>query len=401
MISRSVTLYERVAARRNLRRAWDLLNKRNPGSSGIDDVTIAYFQENLNKELSRIHDRLTARAYHFSPTKAVAKSKGEGKAPRTLRVPIVADRIVQKAILLQIQKLPSFRKFQRSQHSFAYIRGRSNKDLVPRVLELSSQFPWVLESDITRFFDSIKQDVLLRIVEPLLPDDSILPLLTSTLTAEIQFAPGMPRTIRSLFPVPGDGLPQGSAVSPFLSNVYLHQFDMSVVRRRWGLVRYADDFLVWAPTKSQARDAFEHCKDRLALLGLTLPSLEAHQKASRILPSSGGFDFVGFRFENGTAMPAAKAVSKLRARLSDILDPSSTRPLAGRLIDCARVLDGWSAAYPESVEVSRLLNDVCASAARQLNTLLVSKSLSTRHALSSKQLAFLRIAPARVLRTLR
>ena len=180
------TLLARVSRLRNIKRAWAHLNRGNPGSSGVDDQTIAQFQENLTSNLASISDRLAAGVYTFSALKAAQIDKKSG-GKRPLQVPTVSDRVAFRAILEIVDRLPHTRRFRNSRYSFAYIRGRPAKALVNRVLELMGRYAWVVETDIIKYFDRIDQDKLSGQLALMLPDDSLTALLKDALRAELKF----------------------------------------------------------------------------------------------------------------------------------------------------------------------------------------------------------------------
>jgi RNA-directed DNA polymerase len=392
MSNGSRSLLEQVARGSNLKRAWELLNKR-PGSRGVDEVTIEKFVSNLRGNLRSIEDRLRQGTYRFSATRAVAIPKKSGSGKRPLRIPTVADRLVQKAILLRLEKLPKFRKFQENPRSFAYQRGRSLMDLVARVKTQMRDHAYVLESDITRFFDEARQDLLIRDLERLLPDPSITELVRDALRAEVADRELLPPDLQRLFPKPGQGLPQGAALAPLLSNVYLHPFDRRLTQKKLEHIRYADDFIVFAKTWKQAEGAFYLCRETLQELGLSIPGLGEPPKPSRIIPTSGGFDFVGLRFERDKVMPSAKAIKRLYARIAKIMDPRSSLTLLERFLECEHALVGWRAAYGSVAGVSQELRAAVNQAADSCYRLLKSRGLARGRYPTRKQRRFLMIAP--------
>jgi RNA-directed DNA polymerase len=388
----SRSLLEQVSRKANLRRAWALLNKR-PGSHGVDRVTIEDFASNLPGNLRSIEDRLRNGSYSFSLARPVAIRKASGTGKRPLRIPTIEDRVVQKAILLRLQKLPRFRRFQKNPRSFAYQRGRSMKGLVERVRLQMRTHAFVLESDITRFFDEANQERLISQLKPLLPDDSIIDLIRGALSAEIAERDVLPPQMQQLFPKAGQGLPQGAALSPLLSNVYLYPFDRQLTLKRREYVRYADDFVVFAKTYAEAEEAFYLCRDILHRLDLRIPNLNAPEKPSRISPTSGGFDFVGFRFEKRSVAPSGKAVQRLYRRIEQIMNPKEPFSLMERFLECERVLSGWYGSYGTVVDVSREVGAAIVKSAEAAHALLKNRGLARSGRLSKKQRKFLTIRP--------
>jgi len=387
------TLLDQVASGGNLRRAWDLLNKQNPGSYGVDRVTIASFRSKLRGELASIQDRLLSGSYEFFPVRPVPYPKKSGQGWRPLRIPTIADRVVQKAILLRVEKLSSFRKFHRNPSSFAYVRGRTPKQLVDRVTRFMRTHAWVLESDIIKFFDSVQQERVLEQVYKLLPDASVSDLIKDALSAEVSGLERLPWETASLFPKAGEGLPQGAALSPLFSNVFLHSFDNGLKLKRFPPVRYADDFIVFAKTRKQAEEALKLASALLGSLGLSIPPLAAPKKPSRILPSSGGFEFVGLRFEKDSVRPTQEAVSNLYRRVREVMDPKTREPLYQRYLECERVMSGWHGAYKAIADVQEYIDQAASSAAESSYALLKAQGLARNPSPTMRQRHFLAVLP--------
>src|SRR5207249_2467844 len=88
------------------------------------------------------------------------------------------------------------------------------------------------------------------------------------------------------------GTPQGGPLSPLLANVYLHRFDERMVQAGYGLVRYADDFVIFAKSESEASAALELA--RQVLEGEW--GLRVHPEKTRVVSVAHGFEFLGFHY---------------------------------------------------------------------------------------------------------
>ncbi len=141
-------------------------------------------------------------------------------------------------------------------------------------------------------------------------------------------------------------------------------------------------------------DAFELCKEILSDLGgLRIRDLNEQTKPSRILPSSGGFDFVGLRFENDVVRPTRRAIDDLYKRVHKIMDPRSTTSLKDRYVECDHFLSGWRAAYASVANIQSYIDQAASKAAEAVHRLLRSRGLSPRRKISTSQQKFLRVLP--------
>jgi len=203
---------------------------------------------------------------------SIAKPNG-GK--RELAVPCVADRIVQAALA---EALDAHFDPMMSPSSFAYRRGRSVEHAVALVTFWRLRgWQQAVDADIEDFFGSVDHAILLA----MLRKDGVcrrsIHLIRLWLTA---------------FSADGKGLPQGSPISPVLSNLYLGPFDRAVETERARLVRYADDFVILTRSRPEAEKAHERAEAVLASLKLSLNAAK-----TRITDLDDGIDFLGLRIE--------------------------------------------------------------------------------------------------------
>ena len=138
---------------------------------------------------------------------------------------------------------------------------------------------WVLDADIDDCFDSLNHELLLGLVAAEVQDEGALTLLRRWLRVG--------RCAQN----PDRGVAQGMPISPLLCNVYLHELDRPLVRGRWALVRYADDFIVCTYSQEQAERAQALVGEILGELGL-----QYEPRKTRITSFDEGFTFLGVRF---------------------------------------------------------------------------------------------------------
>lgn len=203
------------------------------GAAGIDDQTIAMFEQNLSKNLYKLWNRMASGSYFPPPVKQVEIPKATG-GTRKLGVPTVADRIAQTVVKLRIEPIldPLFHP-----DSYGYRPGRSAKQAVAVTRQRCWQYDWVVEFDIKGAFDQIDHGLLEKAVRAHIKEDWIVLYIERWLTAPFETVQGV-RLERDR------GTPQGGVVSPILMNLFMHYaFDgwMQRTFAKCPFARYADD----------------------------------------------------------------------------------------------------------------------------------------------------------------
>lgn len=263
----------------NLHQAWSKVYE-NQGCAGVDGETLADFADHLLANLDTLRNEVHYGTYRPQPLLQVAIDKpGGGK--RLLSIPSVRDRILQTAVTLVIE--PVF-EAEFEDCSFAYRKGRSVDQAVARIQTLQRQgYQWVVDADIQAFFDNIDHTLLLRQIGRLITDNALLQLIQQWLNATV-FDNGQFFTLHQ-------GVPQGSPISPLLSNLYLHHLDEALLADNACLVRFADDFLVLCKSQDRAEQMLELTDDLLGRLRLSL-----NVQKTRVVHFDQGFRFLGVQF---------------------------------------------------------------------------------------------------------
>jgi len=289
--------FARVIAPGALLTGWSRV-RANQGASGGDGVTVARFEQSVERRVADLSDALARGDYRPGPHRRVEIPKGSG-GTRTLSIPCVVDRVAQTSAQLVLSPLI---EPELEDDSYAYRPGRGVDDAVRRVAALRAEgFHWVLDADIEAFFDRV-------------PHDGLLDRLAETMT-EGPLTELIALWLSSAAPT-GRGLPQGSPLSPLLANLYLDRVDERLSGRNVRLVRYADDFVVLAKTEAGAMAALEAARRALAELGLVL-----HPEKTRVLDFDRGLAFLGHLFVRGLVLkkgPAGDGPSSDEAILADL-----------------------------------------------------------------------------------
>jgi len=187
--------------------------------------------------------------------------------------------------------------------SFGYRRGRSTKDALRKVWkEIQGGSEWIVDADLRDFFGSADHEKLLTLVAQRVADGRVLRLIKAMLKAG-SYGKGQ------LFPSER-GTPQGSVVSPLLSNILLTPFDREMRLRGYQLTRFADDWVVTCRSAAEARAAVAAAGRILKQLGV-----ELHPQKTRIVHVQHGFEFLGYQIRRGKTplyLPESQIRSQVR-----------------------------------------------------------------------------------------
>lgn len=269
-------MFDAILAWPNLCLAWEKVAD-NRGSPGPDRVSIRRFARHWEENLRRLQELVAAGRYRPGRLRRVAIPKRQG-GQRLLSIPNVGDRIVQRAVLNVLERHLD-RRFLSC--SFGYRPRRGVRHAVREILRLrDAGQTWVLDADIDDCFDSLDHALLAELVRRNVDDPRVVVLVERWMAAG--------RRHRH----PDRGIAQGMPISPLLCNLYLHELDWTLVKRRWHLVRYADDFVICCASRGQAEQAQEVTAAALADLKLSL-----EPRKTRVTSFNQGFDFLGVRFQ--------------------------------------------------------------------------------------------------------
>ncbi len=212
---------------------------------------------------------------------------------------------------------------------------------------------WVLEADIQKFFDKVDRSILKKKLRRVIKSDDYIDLIVRALSSEIANPTKQDEDYLSQFPSSDSGIPQGNILSPLLANFYLYSFDRAMLAKGFGLVRYADDFVVMCKSKTEAENAFAFAMKLLKTdLALDLHPLSKGGKTDIKLYRD-GFDFLGFEMGTGILRPSKKAIKKLHDRIKEIfLESVQTSPLVRKINRINNGYKGWIEAFKGSSMLS-------------------------------------------------
>jgi group II intron reverse transcriptase/maturase len=251
------------------------------GMPGVDGVSIAAFKHKLDENLYNLSSELREGRYAPLPLLRFLVAKLDG-SPRALCVPAIRDRVAQAAVLNVVG--PIF-EGQFEDASFAYRKGRSVKQAAWRIKELRERgYRYLVQTDIDSFFDNVDHELLLAKVGRVICDPHVLRLIGLWVKAEVYDG-------EKIY-ILEKGICQGLVVSPMLANLFLDELDEALLSRGYQLVRYSDDFIVLAKSRSGAEKALECTEEILNHMHLALDPED-----TLVTDFDKGFKYLGLVFQ--------------------------------------------------------------------------------------------------------
>lgn len=336
------SLMAQVLDRDNLTRALKQV-KRNKGAPGIDGITVDALSAYLKQYWPRIKMHLALGTYHPKPARRVEIPKPDGRK-RKLGIPGVVDRLIQQAIAQVLQSTwdDSFHD-----HSYGFRPNKSAHQAIRHAQStIRSGKDWVVDCDIESFFDEVNHDVLMTRLRTKVKDDDLLELIKRYLKAGV-WAGGKP--VRST-----KGVPQGSPLSPVLSNILLNDLDWELERRGYQFARYADDFQIYVGSQEAGERLMTHLQHYLGdVLRLKV------QKTKSAVDRPCKRTFLGFGFSRrGCRLKVSdNATEKLKAKVRQLSRRTRGHSMRQIMAELKKSLLGWKA-YFGIAEVMSPLRDL-------------------------------------------
>lgn len=271
---------------------------------GVDGQGWSDYGQQLEENLSRLLDRVKSGRYVAPPVKRVYISKGDGREKRSIGMPTIEDKVLQRAIAMLLEPIyeQDFKYY-----SYGFRPERSAHEALACIWSQCThqKIRWVLEVDIRKYFDTLKHKWLREFLDRRVRDGVIRRLIGKWLKAGVWE--------KNQLSYPEDGTPQGGVISPLLSNIYLHEvrdgwYAEEVKPRMRGntfLVRFADDFILGFENQADAQKVYRVLFKRFEKYGLSL-----HPQKTRLVrfarpqetkgeqageaPRPESFDFLGF-----------------------------------------------------------------------------------------------------------
>lgn len=241
----------------NLNRAY-LKVYLNRGASGVDGMEVHELSRHFGHYGEQYALQIASGTYYPSAIKGIEIPKSNGKT-RLLGVPTVVDRVFQQALHQVLEPL-----FEKDFHAYSFgFRPQRNthQALAKSLSEINSGRKYIVDIDLKSFFDEVRHDVLLNLIHDKVRCPLTLKLLRKFLRAPIEINGSLHKRSK--------GVPQGSPLSPLLSNILLNELDKELEKRGHEFVRYADDFSIYLRSKPAAKrvgnSIFKFLRDKLDL----------------------------------------------------------------------------------------------------------------------------------------
>lgn len=320
---------ERVYSPGRLYRAWQQV-RANAGAAGVDKMPVEAFQEREDELLALIQEKLNTGTYRFKPARRVLIPKPGSPKKRKLGIPVVMDRVVSQSLHTVLAEIFD-RDFSGS--SFGFRLGKSQHQAIRHARKAVVEgYEWCASLDIQSFFDEIPHSLILKLIRRKIQDERLVTLIARALKAGV--------VVEGIVEKTDQGCPQGSPVSPILSNIVLDELDQELERRGHRFSRWADDFVILLRTERAAQRVMESMtrflEDELGL--------RVNRDKSRVAPMK-DVEFLGFQILRGQIRISTRArkrfVDAVRSRTRRNNGLSMHQVIGG----LNEYLEGWIGYY--------------------------------------------------------
>jgi len=338
--------------------------RKNHGAPGIDGVSIEEFESHLEQELKRLKWELEGWKYKPQPVKRVERPKpGKDAGVRLLGVPCVRDRVVQAALKQLLEPIldPKF-----SDNSYGFRPGRNQRKAVESARSIvRSGKEYVVDIDLSKFFDRVHHDRLIARLALFIPDKRILRLIGMTLRSGVMKD--------GLVSATTEGTVQGGPLSPLLSNVVLDELDKELEKRGLEFCRFADDCNIFVGSQKSAervmRNISQYIEKRLKLV--------INQKKSKVALSR-FVKFLGMTIIAGAMVISGQSISRAMAKVKELTPRGTNLTLERAIKRLNSWYMGWSAYY-SMTEYPSQLRKIEAHTRRRLRSRLVDQQKRKRY----------------------
>jgi len=319
-------LMQHVCSGENIRKAYKRV-KQNDGSSGVDSQGVKSFGEWYVTKGETLRKDLLSGNYLPDAVRAVEIPKPDGQGMRQLGIPTVRDRVIQQAIY---QVLNPLFDGEFSQSSYGFREGRN----AHQALRKSSEYIKggnciVVDIDLEKFFDRVNHDRLMYRLSEKIGDKTLLKLIRKYLQSGILTG--------GLISQQTEGTPQGSPLSPLLSNIVLDELDKELEKRGHLFCRYADDCNIYV----KGQKAGERVMDSIGRFIEGRLKLKINRQKSKVVPS-GETKFLGYRIvKDGILTISPVNIDRLKDKIRKITKRNRGVSLKMIITELNSVLRGW------------------------------------------------------------
>ena len=320
---------ERVYNLGRLRMAWRQVRK-NAGAAGIDRMTVEEFERREDELVKLIHDKLEDGIYRFKPARRKLIPKKGSSKKRKLGIPVVMDRIVSQSMNLTFEGIyaPGF-----TESNFGFRRGRSQHGAIKHVQRfVVDGYDWCASIDLKSFFDEIPHDLILKLIRGKIADEGLVTLVARALKAGVMVEGKLEKTTK--------GCPQGSPVSPMLSNIVLNELDHELEKRGHRYCRWADDFLILLKSERAAMRVMDGIVTYLEE-ELHLPVNTEKSEVARVKDVT----FLGFQILRGKIRVSNDARVRFKDKIRELTRRNNPLSMYQNIQELNKYLQGWVAYF--------------------------------------------------------
>lgn len=318
-------LMERICEKSNLRSAYRKVVS-NRGAAGVDRMTVDELHAWTSKNIESLKQSLLDGSYQPRDIRAVPIPKPSGGI-RTLGIPTVIDRFVQQAILQVLQPLcdPYF-----SDHSYGFRPLRSAHQALQKAQGYVAEgFAFVVDMDLEKFFDKVNHDILMDRLSKRFQDKVLLRLIRRFITAGMM-QDGLTPAKRE------EGMPQGSPLSPLLSNILLDELDKELEKRGHRFVRFADDCNVYVQSQRSAERVLGSLEGWLwQVLRLKVNRQKSAAGRSHLRK------FLGYKVHSHSLWIAPESIARFKDKVRRLTARLKPHSIEERVEKLNQLLIGW------------------------------------------------------------
>jgi RNA-directed DNA polymerase len=321
-------LLEEILSKTNMHLAYQRVTG-NSGAAGVDGIAAAEFAGQLKAEWEAVKAKLESGTYQPQAVKRVAIPKPNG-GERKLGIPTYMDRLIQQAISQELTKMYDAEFWE---HSYGFRAEKNAHQALQKAREyIGEGYSHVVDLDLAQFFDRVNHDYLMNELSRKIQDKRVLRLIHKILRAEIQ---EKGQSIPSK-----QGVPQGSPLSPLLSNIILDKLDKELEKRGHRFVRYADDISIYVKSKRAGDRVMEsistYIEKELKLKVNIEKSSVTRPWHSKLL----GFTFYHKKGEKGISVHR-KSIAAYKEKIRLITCRSKPYPMEERMMQIRQLNYGW------------------------------------------------------------
>lgn len=320
------SLIDKIYNKQNILNAFKLV-KKNKGAPGIDGETVLDFEALLDDKINEIHCELKSGKYKPSPVKRTYIDKDDG-TKRPLGIPTVKDRVVQQAVRNIIEPIfePTFHP-----SSYGYRPKRSCQMAVAKAESFANYWglQYAVDMDLSKCFDTLNHEMIINSINEKISDGKVLKLIRNFLESGILEDGAFSETTI--------GSPQGGVISPLLMNIYMDKFDQKMKSLNIRIVRYADDILIFAKSKSEA-GRYKDIATRILEQEL---KLTVNVKKTHITDNNKGISYLGFIIKKKYISIHPKRIKKLKEIVRKLTPRNSGYNVEYLIYKLNPVIRGW------------------------------------------------------------